>query len=119
VRHREAPTPANVEGFCVMPDVRDQDAAASPSKLGLYSRDEVPADALASRALRDDQLAQVCPETQVVRTDKARDRGVVLPDQRQVTRGLNGPRQGRIGPITVPKTGLRLHQRRMAERSSR
>jgi hypothetical protein len=55
-----------------MPDVRDQDTAASPSKLGLYSLDEVPADALASRALRDDQ--------------------------------------GRIGPITVPKPRLRLHQ---------
>ena len=38
-----------------MPDVRDQDTAASPSKLGLYSLDEAPADALAFRALRDDQ----------------------------------------------------------------
>jgi hypothetical protein len=40
-----------------MPDVRDQGMAASPSKLGLYSLDEIPADASASRPLRDDQFA--------------------------------------------------------------
>ena len=60
-----------------------------PGKLGLYSLDEIPADAPASRALRDDQFAQVCPEAQVVGTDKARDRGAVLPDQaREVDLGV-------------------------------
>lgn len=93
-----------------MPDVRDQDTATSPCKLGLYSLDEIPADAPASRPLRDDQFAQVGPEAEVVGTDKAGDRGVVLPHQRQVARRLDTFRQSRVGPITLPESGLRLHQ---------
>lgn len=104
------PPQRTVKGLCVMPDVRNQDTAASPSELGLYSFDEIPADAPASRPLRDDQLAQVGSEAQVVGTDKASDRGVVLPDQRQVTRGLDTFRQRRIRPIALPKPGFRLHQ---------
>jgi hypothetical protein len=93
-----------------MPDVRNQHTLASPSKRGLDSLDEMPADATASGPLRYDQFAQVRPEAQVVGTDKASDRGIVLPDQRQVTGTLDTPRQGRIGPIALPKSGLRLHQ---------
>ena len=42
-----------------MPDVRDQDTAAALCKLGLYSLDAIPADAPASRPLRNNQFAQV------------------------------------------------------------
>jgi hypothetical protein len=63
-----------------MPDVCDQDTATSLCKLGLYSLDEIPADAPASGPLRDDQFAQVGSEAEVVGTDKAGDRGVILPN---------------------------------------
>jgi len=93
-----------------MPHVRYQDSTAPPSKLGLYALDEVPSDTTASRFPRNDQLAQICPEAKVMGTDEAHDRGVFLPNERQVAAGLDASCEGRVGPIVVPQPRLRFHE---------
>jgi hypothetical protein len=61
-------------------------------------------------ASRNDQFAQVCPEAKIMGANKACNRGLLLPDERQLPGGSGGLREGRVGPITLPESGLRFHQ---------
>src|SRR5262245_7556825 len=104
------PPQRTVKGLGGVPDIPDQDAATSKSRHILYSLDKLLANASTSHSLGDDEFAQIRSESKVVGACESRDRGVVYPHQRQVARSLDPFYQGRVGPMILPKAGLRFHQ---------
>src|SRR5262249_5719630 len=93
-----------------MPDIPNQDAATSKSKHARYALDELLANASTPCALGHDEFAQIRSESKVMGACESDDHRVVRPHQSQVARGLDPLCQGRIGPIVLPKAGLRFHQ---------
>ena len=77
------PSQRAIKRLRVTPDIRDQDAASSPSNFRLNVLDEALPDPPASSSFGDDDLAQVRPKPEIVGTGKADDSGVVFPDDRQ------------------------------------
>ncbi len=104
------PPEGTVERLGLMPNVRDEESAASPDQLSPDALDEALSDTSASRFSGNDEFAQVRPKPEVMGTNKANDPAVVFPTKRQAVRRVDPLPHRRIGPMALPKPGLRFHQ---------
>src|SRR5262245_33817066 len=104
------PPERSVERLGITPNVGDQDATTPSGQLSLGMLDKGFPNTTASRLRRDNEFAEVGPETTIVGTDEARDHRFFFPYERQVAGVPETLCQGLVGPIGLPESWLCFHQ---------